>query len=139
MADWRGDRAAWPGLLAGVLTNPQAMIATLLSASSRSCQFAGEVPGLRGRSRPRCPSAYRFAALPGVDVKTLQVGNLLASVSLPGADNSARSPMVALRPITAVGASSASVQAGAKTRSSCTPHWPVAARLRAAAAAGCSR
>ncbi|MGA5357638.1 SulP family inorganic anion transporter [Streptomyces purpurascens] len=84
------NMAGVPGLLAGVLTNPQAMIATLLGIVTIVLSFVWKkVPGPAGK----IPAALvavgigmLVAALPGVDVKTLQVGNLLASVSLPGAE-----------------------------------------------------
>ncbi|MFI6374807.1 SulP family inorganic anion transporter [Streptomyces sp. NPDC050546] len=84
------NMAGIPGLLAGILTNPQAMIATLLGIVTIVLSFVWKkVPGPAGK----IPAALvavgigmLVAALPGVDVKTLQVGNLLASVSLPGAE-----------------------------------------------------
>ncbi|MFF5368023.1 SulP family inorganic anion transporter [Streptomyces sp. NPDC013187] len=84
------NMAGIPGLLAGVLTNPQAMIATLLGVVTIVLSFVWKkVPGPAGK----IPAALvavgigmLVAALPGVDVKTLQVGNLLNSVAVPGAE-----------------------------------------------------
>jgi MFS superfamily sulfate permease-like transporter len=82
------NMAGLPGLLAGVVTDPQAMIATLLGVVTIVLSFVWKkVPGPAGKI-PAALVAVGIgivvAALPGVDVKTLQVGNLLASVSLPG-------------------------------------------------------
>ncbi|MGW1956528.1 SulP family inorganic anion transporter [Streptomyces sp. NPDC001920] len=79
-----------PGLFADILTDPQAMIATLLGVATIVLSFLWKkVPG----PAKRIPAALvavgvgiLVAALPGVDVKTLQVGNLLASVRVPGAE-----------------------------------------------------
>ncbi|MFC9126848.1 SulP family inorganic anion transporter [Streptomyces sp. NPDC057099] len=84
------NMAGIPGLLAGVLTNPQAMIATLLGIVTIVLSFVWKkMPGPAGKI-PAALVAVGIgvvvAALPGVDVKTLQVGNLLASVNLPGAE-----------------------------------------------------
>ncbi|MFE0255183.1 SulP family inorganic anion transporter [Streptomyces sp. NPDC059010] len=84
------NMAGIPGLFADVLTDPQAMIATLLGIATVVLSFVWKkVPG----PVKRIPAALVavavgivVAALPGVDVKTLQVGNLLASVRVPGAD-----------------------------------------------------
>ncbi|TXS40158.1 SulP family inorganic anion transporter [Streptomyces sp. uw30] len=83
------NMAGVPGLFADILTNPQAMIATLLGIATIVLSFLWKkVPG----PAKRIPAALvavgvgvAVAALPGVDVKTLQVGNLLASVRVPGA------------------------------------------------------
>ncbi|WP_405582268.1 SulP family inorganic anion transporter [Streptomyces sp. NBC_01092] len=83
------NMAGIPGLFADILTNPQAMIATLLGVATIVLSFVWKkVPG----PAKRIPAALvavgvgvAVAALPGVDVKTLQVGNLLASVRVPGA------------------------------------------------------
>ncbi|WP_436845780.1 SulP family inorganic anion transporter [Streptomyces tibetensis] len=83
------NMAGIPGLLAGTLTDPQAMIATLLGVVTIVLGFVWKkVPGPAGK----IPAALvavgigmLVAALPGVDVKTLQVGNLLNSVDVPGA------------------------------------------------------
>ncbi|GAA2762348.1 hypothetical protein GCM10010103_13890 [Streptomyces paradoxus] len=84
------NMAGIPGLLAGVLTNPQAMIATLLGVVTIVLSFVWKkVPGPAGKI-PAALVAVGIgmvvAALPGVDVKTLQVGNLLNSVQVPGAE-----------------------------------------------------
>ncbi|NUP15896.1 MAG: SulP family inorganic anion transporter [Streptomyces sp.] len=84
------NMAGIPGLFTDILTNPQAMIATLLGIATVVLSFVWKkVPG----PVKRIPAALVavaigivVAALPGVDVKTLQVGNLLASVRVPGAD-----------------------------------------------------
>ncbi|MFG1669961.1 SulP family inorganic anion transporter [Streptomyces sp. Y7] len=84
------NMAGIPGLFADILTDPQAMIATLLGVATIVLSFLWKkVPG----PAKRIPAALvavgvgiMVAALPGVDVKTLQVGNLLASVRVPGAE-----------------------------------------------------
>ncbi|MFG2556185.1 SulP family inorganic anion transporter [Streptomyces sp. NPDC048581] len=84
------NMAGIPGLFADILTDPQAMIATLLGVATIVLSFVWKkVPG----PVKRIPAALvavgigiAVAALPGVDVKTLQVGNLLASVQVPGAE-----------------------------------------------------
>ncbi len=88
------NMAGIPGLLAGILTNPQAMIATLLGVVTVVLSFVWKkVPGPAGKIPPALVAVgigIVVAALPGVDVKTLQVGNLLASVQVPGAEQFAR-------------------------------------------------
>ncbi|MFJ5728098.1 SulP family inorganic anion transporter [Streptomyces paradoxus] len=84
------NMAGIPGLLAVVLTNPQAMIATLLGVVTIVLSFVWKkVPGPAGKI-PAALVAVGIgmvvAALPGVNVKTLQVGNLLNSVQVPGAE-----------------------------------------------------
>ncbi|MBT2676208.1 SulP family inorganic anion transporter [Streptomyces sp. ISL-14] len=84
------NMAGIPSLFADILTDPQAMIATLLGVATIVLSFLWKkVPG----PAKRIPAALvavgigiAVAALPGVDVKTLQVGNLLASVQVPGAE-----------------------------------------------------
>ncbi|MFC5216903.1 SulP family inorganic anion transporter [Streptomyces coerulescens] len=84
------NMAGIPGLFADILTDPQAMIATLLGIVTIVLSFVWKkAPG----PVKRIPAALVavaigivVAALPGVDVKTLQVGNLLASVQVPGAE-----------------------------------------------------
>ncbi|MGW6910542.1 SulP family inorganic anion transporter [Streptomyces sp. NPDC054940] len=84
------NMAGIPGLFADILTDPQAMIATLLGVVTIVLSFVWKkMPG----AVKRIPAALvavgigiAVAALPGVDVKTLQVGNLLASVQVPGAE-----------------------------------------------------
>ncbi|WP_327595113.1 SulP family inorganic anion transporter [Streptomyces chartreusis] len=94
------NMAGIPGLFADILTDPQAMIATLLGIATIVLSFLWKkAPGPAMGAPPtllkqwgRIPAALvavgigiAVAALPGVDVKTLQVGNLLASVRVPGA------------------------------------------------------
>ncbi|KUM80274.1 SulP family inorganic anion transporter [Streptomyces curacoi] len=84
------NMAGIPGLFADILTDPQAMIATLLGAATIVLSFVWKkVPG-PARKIPAALVAVGIgiavAALPGVEVKTLQVGNLLASVQVPGAE-----------------------------------------------------
>ncbi|WP_031477073.1 SulP family inorganic anion transporter [Streptomyces bicolor] len=84
------NMAGIPALFADILTNRQAMIATLLGVATIVLSFVWKkVPG----PAKRIPAALvavgigiAVAALPGVDVKTLQVGNLLAAVQVPGAE-----------------------------------------------------
>ncbi|MFF6977371.1 SulP family inorganic anion transporter [Streptomyces sp. NPDC008343] len=84
------NMAGIPGLFADILTSPQAMIATLLGVATIGLSFLWKkVPG----PAKKVPAALvavgigiAVAALPGVDVKTLQVGNLVASVQVPGAE-----------------------------------------------------
>ncbi|WP_051865644.1 SulP family inorganic anion transporter [Streptomyces griseus] len=79
-----------PGLLADTLANPQTMIAAGLGILTVVLSFLWKkVPG----PVKKVPAALvavgigiAVAALPGVDVKTLQVGNLLAAVDVPGAE-----------------------------------------------------
>ncbi|MEU0071567.1 SulP family inorganic anion transporter [Streptomyces sp. NPDC006332] len=88
------NMAGIPGLVADILTDRQAMIATLLGVVTIVLSFVWKnVPG----PAKKIPAALvavgigiAVAALPGVDVKTLQVGNLLASVQVPGAEQFAR-------------------------------------------------
>ncbi|MEV0171698.1 SulP family inorganic anion transporter [Streptomyces sp. NPDC050803] len=84
------NMAAVPDLLGRILTDRQALTATLLGVVTITLSFLWKkVPGpLR-----KIPAALvavgigiAVAALPGVQVKTLQVGNLLASVQPPGAE-----------------------------------------------------
>jgi len=84
------NMAGIPGLVADILTDRQAMIATLLGVLTVVLSFVWKkVPG----PAKKIPAALvavgigiAVAALPGVDVKTLQVGNLIASVQVPGAE-----------------------------------------------------
>ncbi|WP_411147112.1 SulP family inorganic anion transporter [Streptomyces sp. A30] len=84
------NMAGIPGLFADILTDRQAMIATLLGMVTVVLSFVWKkVPG----PVKKIPAALvavgigiAVAALPGVDVKTLQVGNLLAAVSVPGGE-----------------------------------------------------
>ncbi|WP_234390467.1 SulP family inorganic anion transporter [Streptomyces sp. MMG1533] len=84
------NMAGIPGLFADILTDRQAMIATLLGVVTVVLSFVWKkVPG-PVRKVPAALVAVGIgiavAALPGVDVKTLQVGNLLAAVSVPGGE-----------------------------------------------------
>ncbi|MGI3224322.1 SulP family inorganic anion transporter [Streptomyces sp. GTA36] len=82
--------AGVPGLFADTLADPQAMIAVLLGVVTIVLSFLWKrMPG----TVKKIPAALvavgigiGVAALPGVDVKTLQVGNLLASVQVPGSE-----------------------------------------------------
>ncbi|USQ88193.1 SulP family inorganic anion transporter [Streptomyces phaeoluteigriseus] len=84
------NMAGVPGLLADTAGNPQALIAAGLGILTVVLSFLWKkVPGPVGK----VPAALvavgigiAVAALPGVDVRTLQVGNLLASVDVPGAE-----------------------------------------------------
>ncbi|WP_328871211.1 SulP family inorganic anion transporter [Streptomyces sp. NBC_00287] len=84
------NMAGIPGLLADILTDRQAVIAALLGVVTIVLSFVWKkVPG----PLKKIPAALvavgigiAVAALPGVEVKTLQVGNLLASVQVPGAE-----------------------------------------------------
>ncbi|MGW1713533.1 SulP family inorganic anion transporter [Streptomyces sp. NPDC002156] len=80
--------AGVPGLLAATLADRQAMTAALLGVVTIVLSFLWKkMPG----PVKKIPAALvavgigiGVAAMPGVDVKTLQVGNLLASVDVPG-------------------------------------------------------
>ncbi|WP_369034136.1 SulP family inorganic anion transporter [Streptomyces adonidis] len=80
--------AGVPGLLAATLADRQAMTAALLGVVTIVLSFLWKkMPG----PVKKIPAALvavgigiGVAALPGVDVKTLQVGNLLAAVDVPG-------------------------------------------------------
>ncbi|MFI5679154.1 SulP family inorganic anion transporter [Streptomyces cellulosae] len=84
------NMAGIPGLVADIVTDRQAMIATLLGVVTVVLSFMWKkVPG----PVKKVPAALvavgigiAVAALPGVDVKTLQVGDLLAAVSVPGGE-----------------------------------------------------
>ncbi|WP_435858504.1 SulP family inorganic anion transporter [Streptomyces milbemycinicus] len=81
--------AGFPGLVADTLRDPQTMIAAGLGIATIVLSFLWKkVPGPVGK----VPAALvavgigiAVAALPGVEVKTLEVGNLFASVQVPGA------------------------------------------------------
>ncbi|MCT7356902.1 SulP family inorganic anion transporter [Streptomyces sp. 15-116A] len=84
------NMAGVPDLLARILTDRQAMIATLLGTVTIVLSFVWKkVPGPLGKI-PAALVAVALgcgvAALPGVDVRTLQVGDLLGSVRVPGAE-----------------------------------------------------
>ncbi|MFI7497739.1 SulP family inorganic anion transporter [Streptomyces sp. NPDC049687] len=80
--------AGIPGLLADTVADPQAMIAAGLGIVTVVLSFLWKkAPG----PVKKVPAALvavgigiAVAALPGVEVKTLQVGNLLAAVDMPG-------------------------------------------------------
>ncbi|WP_408056198.1 SulP family inorganic anion transporter [Streptomyces ureilyticus] len=82
--------AGVPGLVVDTLANPQAGIAALLGIVTIVLSFMWKkMPG----PVKKVPAALvavgigiGVASMPGVDVKTLQVGNLLASVQVPGAE-----------------------------------------------------
>lgn len=82
------NMAGLPGLLSGVLTDRQALTAAALGVVTIVLSFLWKkVPGPAGK----IPAALvavalgcAVAALPGVEVKTLQVGDLAAAVQLPG-------------------------------------------------------
>ena len=77
-----------PALVADTLANPQAAIAAGLGIATVVLSFVWKkVPGPLNK----LPAALvavgigiAIAALPGVEVKTLQVGNLLAAIQVPG-------------------------------------------------------
>jgi MFS superfamily sulfate permease-like transporter len=84
------NMAGVPGLLADTVTDPQAMIAAGLGIVTVVLSFLWKkVPG-PVRKVPAALVAVGIgivvAALPGVEVKTLQVGDLLAAVDVPGAE-----------------------------------------------------
>ncbi|MFD2683849.1 SulP family inorganic anion transporter [Streptomyces phyllanthi] len=82
------NMAGIPGLIVDTVSNPQAMIAAGLGILTVVLSFMWKnVPG----PIKKIPAALvavgvgiAVASLPGVNVKTLQVGNLLASVDVPG-------------------------------------------------------
>ncbi|MFJ8104761.1 SulP family inorganic anion transporter [Streptomyces sp. NPDC096132] len=82
------NMAGIPGLLADTLADPQAMIAAGLGIATVVLSFLWKkAPG----PVKKIPAALvavgigiAVAAIPGVEVRTLQVGNLLASVDVPG-------------------------------------------------------
>ncbi|MET8976027.1 SulP family inorganic anion transporter [Streptomyces sp. NPDC004539] len=82
------NMAGIPGLLADTFANPQALIAAGLGIVTVVLSFLWKkAPG----PVKKVPAALvavgigiAVAALPGVEVRTLQVGNLLASIDVPG-------------------------------------------------------
>ncbi|MFJ5104200.1 SulP family inorganic anion transporter [Streptomyces sp. NPDC088554] len=77
-----------PGLIVGTLADPQKAIAAALGIGTVVLSFLWKkVPGPL-RKMPAALVAVAggmaVASLPGVEITTLQVGNLLASVQLPG-------------------------------------------------------
>ncbi|MGW3289892.1 SulP family inorganic anion transporter [Streptomyces sp. NPDC001002] len=82
------NMAGFPGLLVDTAADPQALIAAGLGITTVVLSFLWKkVPG-PVRKVPAALVAVGIgiavAALPGVEVRTLQVGNLLASVDVPG-------------------------------------------------------
>ena len=84
------NMAGIPGLLADVLTDRQAMTALLLGIVTVVLSFVWKKAPGPVRKVPAALVAVGIgiavATLPGVEVKTLQVGNLLAAVQVPGAE-----------------------------------------------------
>ncbi|MDX2939446.1 SulP family inorganic anion transporter [Streptomyces ipomoeae] len=84
------NMAGVPGLIADTVTDPQALIAAGLGVVTIVLSFMWKkVPG--PAAVKKIPAALvavgigiAVASLPGVEVRTLQVGNLLASVDAPG-------------------------------------------------------
>ena len=82
--------AGLPGLIGDTVSNPQALIAAGLGILTIVLSFLWKnAPG----PVKKVPAALvavgvgiAVAAMPGVNIKTLQVGNLLASVDVPGAE-----------------------------------------------------
>ncbi|WP_367323203.1 SulP family inorganic anion transporter [Streptomyces sp. HUAS ZL42] len=84
------NMAGIPGLLADVLIDRQAVIALLLGAVTIVLSFVWKKAPGPVKKIPAALVAVGIgigvAALPGVDVKTLQVGNLLGAVRVPGGE-----------------------------------------------------
>ncbi|MFJ2603928.1 SulP family inorganic anion transporter [Streptomyces sp. NPDC087425] len=82
------NMAGFPGLLADTFADPQALIAAGLGTATVVLSFLWKkVPAPLNKAPAALVAVVigmAVAALPGVEVRTLQVGNLLASVSLPG-------------------------------------------------------
>ncbi|WP_240967640.1 SulP family inorganic anion transporter [Streptomyces composti] len=82
------NMAGVPALLGRVLTDPQMLIATLLGVVTIALSFLWKkVPQPLGRMPAPLVAVgigCAVAALPGVEIRTLQVGNLLGSLQLPG-------------------------------------------------------
>ncbi|GAB7108221.1 hypothetical protein JCM4814A_65350 [Streptomyces phaeofaciens JCM 4814] len=82
------NMAGLPGLLADTFADPQALIAAGLGIVTVVLSFLWKKAPGPVRKVPAALVAVGIgiavAALPGVEVKTLQVGNLLASVDVPG-------------------------------------------------------
>lgn len=80
--------AGFPGLVADTLRDPQTTIAAGLGIATVVLSFLWKkVPGPVGRMPAALVAVaigIAVAALPGVEVKTLEVGNLFASVQVPG-------------------------------------------------------
>ncbi|MDR6973731.1 MFS superfamily sulfate permease-like transporter [Streptomyces sp. 3330] len=84
------NMAGIPGLLGDTVADPQAMIAAGLGIVTIVLSFLWKKAPGPVRKAPAALVAVGMgiavAALPGVDVKTLQVGNLPAAVDVPGAE-----------------------------------------------------
>jgi len=84
------NMAGVPGLLADVFTDRQALTALLLGIVTVALSFLWKKAPGPVRKIPAALVAVGIgiavAALPGVEVKTLQVGNLLAAVQMPGVE-----------------------------------------------------
>ncbi|QKV98019.1 SulP family inorganic anion transporter [Streptomyces sp. NA02950] len=82
--------AGLPGLVADTVQNPQALIAAGLGIATVVLSFVWKnAPGAAGKIPPALVAVgvgIVVTSLPGVEVKTLQVGDLLGSVHLPGAE-----------------------------------------------------
>jgi MFS superfamily sulfate permease-like transporter len=84
------NMAGVPGLIADTVTDPQALVAAGLGIVTVVLSFLWKrLPGPAAvRKMPAALVAVGIgiavASLPGVEVRTLQVGNLLASVDVPG-------------------------------------------------------
>ncbi|MFF7259901.1 SulP family inorganic anion transporter [Streptomyces sp. NPDC008159] len=84
------NMAGVPGLIADTVTDPQALVAAGLGIVTVVLSFLWKrLPG--PAAVKKIPAALvavgigiAVASLPGVEVRTLQVGNLLASVDVPG-------------------------------------------------------
>ncbi|MDT0545215.1 MULTISPECIES: SulP family inorganic anion transporter [unclassified Streptomyces] len=80
--------AGFPGLVADTLRDPQTTIAAGLGIATVVLSFLWKkVPGPVGKMPAALVAVgigIAVAALPGVEVKTLEVGNLFASVQVPG-------------------------------------------------------
>ncbi|MGO4756254.1 SulP family inorganic anion transporter, partial [Streptomyces sp. 2MCAF27] len=83
------NMAGFPGLVADTLRDPQTMIAAGLGIATVVLSFLWKkVPGPVGKAPAALVAVgvgIAVAALPGVEVKTLEVGDLFASVQVPGA------------------------------------------------------
>ncbi|SBT88374.1 Sulfate permease, MFS superfamily [Streptomyces sp. DI166] len=84
------NMAGLPGLFSTVLADPQMMIAVGLGVVTIVLSFLWKkVPAPLGKAPAPLVAVglgCAVAALPGVEVKTLQVGNLAAAIQFPGAE-----------------------------------------------------
>nr|WBO77854.1 SulP family inorganic anion transporter [Streptomyces sp. SBE_14.2] len=84
------NMAGLPGLFSAVLADPQMMIAVGLGVVTIVLAFLWKkVPAPLGKAPAPLVAVgigCVVAALPGVEVKTLQVGNLAAAIQFPGAE-----------------------------------------------------